>query len=85
MLTTNDWNVFHTTEFDGLGLTPYNFNVHFTLPPPTEHESRDFRIRQYIAVRVLLNWYLPVRSVCFTARRTSTPTARASILACSDS
>jgi peptidase E len=50
MLTTNDWNVFGTTEFDGLGLSPYNFNVHFTLPPEDEPESRDFRIRQYITV-----------------------------------
>jgi peptidase E len=50
MLTTNDWNVFGTTEFDGLALSPYNFNVHFTLPPPEESESRDFRIREYIAV-----------------------------------
>ena len=50
MLTTNDWNVFATTAFDGLGLTPYNFNVHFVLPPPEESESRDFRIRQYIQV-----------------------------------
>lgn len=49
MLTTNDWNVFGTTEFDGLGLSPYNFNVHFTLPPPDEPESREFRIREYIA------------------------------------
>ena len=50
MLTTNDWNVFGTTEFDGLGLSPYNFNVHFTLPPADEPESRDFRIREYIAI-----------------------------------
>jgi peptidase E len=50
MLTTNDWNVFGTTRFDALGLCPTNFNVHFTLPPPEESESRDFRIRQYIAV-----------------------------------
>ena len=50
MLTTNDWNVFGTTQFSGLGLSPYNFNVHFTLPPPDESESRDFRIREYMAV-----------------------------------
>ncbi len=50
MLTTNDWNVFGTTQFSGLGLSPYNFNVHFTLPPPDEPESRDFRIREYMAV-----------------------------------
>ncbi|MDQ2808542.1 MAG: Type 1 glutamine amidotransferase-like domain-containing protein [Chloroflexota bacterium] len=50
MLTTNDWNVFGTTQFSGLGLSPYNFNVHFTLPPPDEAESRDFRIREYVAV-----------------------------------
>lgn len=49
MLTTNDWNVFRTTRFDALGFCPYNFNVHFTLPPPEESESRDYRIRQYIA------------------------------------
>jgi peptidase E len=49
LLTTNDWNVCGATEFDGLSLCPYNFNVHFTLPPPDEPESRDFRIREYIA------------------------------------
>lgn len=50
MLTTNDWNVFGTTEFSSFGFCPSNFNVHFTLPPPDESESRDFRIRQYISV-----------------------------------
>jgi dipeptidase E len=63
MLTTNDWNVFATTTFDGLGLCPCNFNVHFTLPPPEESESHDFRIRQYITANH--NPVLALEEACY--------------------
>jgi dipeptidase E len=40
MLTTNDMNICACTQFEGFGLTPYNFNVHY---PPDDGEARELR------------------------------------------
>jgi dipeptidase E len=43
MLTTNDMNCCACTEFDGLGLVPYNLNVHY---PDADGPARDLRIER---------------------------------------
>lgn len=47
MLTTNDMNVCACTTFDGLGLSPYNFNVHYPPLDGEERALRDDRIWEY--------------------------------------
>ncbi len=54
ILTTNDWNVDGMTQFDALGLVPFNLNPHYQETDPTAApfaETRDERIEQYLHVR----------------------------------
>lgn len=47
ILTTNDMNACACTTFDGMGLSPYNFNVHYPPEDGEERELRDGRIWEY--------------------------------------
>lgn len=51
ILTTNDWNVAGSTNFEGLNLTPFNINPHYDAPQDkimTSAEARDERIKEYL-------------------------------------
>lgn len=53
ILTTNDWNVLGSADFQGLGLVPFNINPHYLETDPTAAaaaETRDERIAQYHVV-----------------------------------
>jgi peptidase E len=47
ILTTNDINCCGCTQFDGLKLVPYNFNVHYPVLPGEEQQGRDERLGEY--------------------------------------
>ena len=50
ILTTNDWNILGSTDFEGLKLVPFNINPHYGAPQDrilTSAESRDDRIKEY--------------------------------------
>ena len=50
ILTTNDWNVTGFSEFDALGLVPFNINPHYLDPHDKKKfsgETRDDRIKEY--------------------------------------
>jgi dipeptidase E len=54
ILTTNDWNVDGSTQFEALGIVPFNINPHYQETDPTVApfaETRDERIEQYLHVR----------------------------------
>lgn len=53
ILTTNDWNVAGTKQFDGLNLVPFNINPHYIDPHDKtvfSGESRDDRISEYFVM-----------------------------------
>jgi dipeptidase E len=53
ILTTNDWNVLGSTDFNSLGLVPFNINPHYLetdLTAAPAAETRDERIQQYHVV-----------------------------------
>ena len=47
ILTTNDMNVCAATDFAGLNLTHFNFNVHYPAAEGEERQSRDDRLWEY--------------------------------------
>jgi dipeptidase E len=50
ILTSNDWNVVGQTNFESLGLVPFNINPHYvegTASNAPHSETRDDRIREY--------------------------------------
>jgi dipeptidase E len=47
ILTTNDMNICASTTFGGLGLTAYNFNVHFPSVDGCERSVREDRVWEY--------------------------------------
>ena len=50
ILTTNDWNVSGSTDFEALGLVPFSINPHYLDPHDKKKfsgESRDDRIKEY--------------------------------------
>jgi dipeptidase E len=47
IMTTNDMNVCACTEFGGLRLVPYNFNVHYPQEEGGQRELRDERLWEY--------------------------------------
>jgi peptidase E len=47
ILTTNDMNVCAATDFAGLNLTHFNFNVHYPAATEEERQSRDDRLWEY--------------------------------------
>jgi len=47
ILTTNDINCCGCTQFDGLKLVPYNFNVHYPTLPGEAQQDRDERLEEY--------------------------------------
>jgi len=53
ILTTNDWNVCGSTEFDGLRLVGCNLNVHYRArgQEAATAETREDRIGEYLLVR----------------------------------
>jgi dipeptidase E len=53
ILTTNDWNVVALTEFEALGLVPFNINPHYLEADPLKapgSETRGERIAEYHVV-----------------------------------
>ena len=48
ILTTNDINCCGCTQFDGLGLLPFNLNVHYPGDDATR-QARDERLQEYLA------------------------------------
>lgn len=49
ILTTNDINCCGFDHFEGLGLLPYNLNVHYPQAPGDQRESCDDRLQEYLA------------------------------------
>jgi dipeptidase E len=49
ILTTNDANLCGCADFSGLGLVPYNFNVHYPSLEGEERRARDARLQAYAA------------------------------------
>lgn len=50
ILTTNDWNITGSADFEGINLVPFNINPHYGAPQDrimTSAESRDERINEY--------------------------------------
>jgi dipeptidase E len=47
ILTTNDMNVCAATDFSGLNLTHFNFNVHYPADEGEERQNRDDRLWEY--------------------------------------
>lgn len=47
ILTTNDMNASASTDFAGLGLSEYNFNVHYPTQDGEDRALRDERIGEY--------------------------------------
>ncbi len=51
ILTTNDWNVVSSANFEGLNLTTFNINPHYDASQDkimTSAEARDERIKEYL-------------------------------------
>jgi dipeptidase E len=51
ILTSNDTNDCGCTDFSGLGLTTYNFNVHYPSVEGVERQARDARLFAYVTER----------------------------------
>jgi dipeptidase E len=49
ILTTNDINCCGCTQFDGLKLSPFSFNVHYPVSPVEAQQERDERLEEYLA------------------------------------
>jgi len=49
ILTSNDVNECGCTDFDGLGMVPFNLNVHFPADPGLEREERQTRLQVFSA------------------------------------
>jgi peptidase E len=49
ILTTNDINCCDCTQFDGLKLSPFCFNVHYPVSHVEAQQERDERLEEYLA------------------------------------
>lgn len=49
ILTSNDLDKYGCTNLSGLGLAPYNFNVHYPVVDGEERQARDARLHAYAA------------------------------------